>query len=214
MSMRVLSNDAFRGGLFPVVRLMIRDVLNRPLDRPWSVQGFGMLRTYFGSENTYRLNVWDNHLAVRNVSIIHDHPWDFQSWIFSGLFSNVRFLVARRDYNGSPHALPACAPNYLCQTIKTGEGGGPIGEPTRVFLQRQQPEMFRRGDTYAQYASEVHASYFDNGTVTLNERTNRKGEDANVFWPINARWVSAEPRPATEEEIWATTRRALDHWES
>ena len=64
--------------------------------RSWTVQGFGFLRTYFGPPNApkmYRLNLWDHHFTVPNVSTIHDHPWDFTSVIVAGEFANQRYNI-------------------------------------------------------------------------------------------------------------------------
>lgn len=181
-----------------VVAAMVYDILRRPFDRQWSVQGFGMLRTYFGNNDRFRLNVWTSVLATPEVSIIHDHPWDFQSWVIAGLFRNVRYH-------------PAVGPsNFLMQKIKTGPGGGPLTSPQECCMHSGGEETYYPGDTYHQRAEEVHASFYDNGSVTLNDRR-RRGirDDAYVFWPVGTQWVDAKPRPATDEEVWDTTRIAL-----
>jgi len=200
--------------LFNVVRLMVRDVLHRPFDHPWrewSVQRFGMIRCYFGEQKRYRLNLWTSKLAVPGVSIIHDHPWDFTSWVIGGQFTNVRYAVATIDYGR--YRVSSGPATHHCQTIKTGEGGGPVGEVSDVYLHPMQPELYWEGDTYKQIAEEVHASYYEEGTVTLNDRTKRgDGEHARVFWPIGQTWVDAQPRIATEDEVWRATRIALREW--
>lgn len=211
----------FADPLFPVVRLMVAEVLRRPFDREWSVQGFGMMRTYFGPEKQYRLNLWDKRFRVPNVSIVHDHPWHFESWIIAGHFTNVRYITGTTDYfagreddpNRIHYRVSACPPNFHCQTIKTGEGGGPVGEVANVFLIAEQPEQYRAGDKYSQRAHEVHASYYEDGTVTLNDRERLEdGEHARVFWPLGERWVDAEPRTATENEVWSATQDARARW--
>lgn len=53
------------------------------------------------------------------------------------------------------------------------------------------------------------------GTVTLITRSVPEGKSpdhAQVFWPKDSWWVSAEPRPATESEIFRITDYALKVW--
>lgn len=181
-----------------VISAMVYDILQRPSNREWSVQGFGMLRTYFGAADRFRLNVWTRVLAVPDVSIIHDHPWDFQSWVLAGAFRNVRYHPS------------VGSSNFLMQKIKTGPGGGPLTSPQECCLRAEAVETYYPGDTYHQRAEEVHASFYDDGSVTLNDRRRRGArDDAYVFWPLGTEWVDAQPRPATDEEVWETTRVAL-----
>lgn len=165
-------------------------ILNNPHEAQWSAQGFGMLRTYLGDDKVWRLNVWHSALAVENVSTIHDHPWDFTSWIVAGRFTNQRFTEA-------PVA------NFQCKgvKIKTGEGGGAVGLPFTQLLYAHDLETYLTGDTYSQKWNEIHRSSFVDGTVTLNRRDRvGDGEHAQVFWE-DGDWVNAEPRPATAEEV-------------
>jgi hypothetical protein len=51
------------------------------------------------------------------------------------------------------------------------------------------------------------------GTVTIVERRFKADtEHAFVFYPRNEKWVSAEPRPATPEEVITITQIALRRW--
>lgn len=175
-------------------------VLDRPLDFAWTVQGFGMLRTYLDEEKRWRLNVWTPALRVPDVSEIHDHPWSFRSWVLLGQLTNIRFKVAAQN------ATFAKAFHHV--TIKTGEGGGPVGAPDTVYLAAQKPEVYSSGDSYEQIAQEVHLTKTLPGTVTLNDRTPPTPEHtANVFW-LSGDWVNAEPRPATPEEVLAAVALA------
>lgn len=191
---------------FPVfASIMIAGILNRPFDdaRKWTVQGFGMMRTYFGDGDAWRLNMWDPRLAVPNVSTIHDHPWNFESWIISGSLVNQRY---------KKYAPTIFTPSHHFQSIKTGEGGGPVGEPESALLAPYHPEKYKAGDIYRQKRNEIHESFPSDGAVTLNLRTKRDGENARVFWPHGQKWVDAIPRPATAPEIWDVTRNALAKW--
>jgi hypothetical protein len=185
--------------LFAANREFVRRVLINPFDWEWSVQGFGMLRTYLDANKRFRLNIWDSNLAVPDVSLIHNHPWDFYSYIISGKFTNVRYF---KDPNGD---------EYDWMVIKTGEGGGPDGRSGTIRMSPAIfPQCYHQGDVYNQESTEIHKSMYTNGTVTLNDRTPKlDSEHAVVFWPHGESWVDAEPRPATTQEIAATCQNAF-----
>jgi hypothetical protein len=187
---------------FEALRAMVRPILEAPLYYHWTVQGFGMLRTYIDGNKVWRLNVWNKALVVPNVSTIHNHPWHFESWIIAGRFANRRYT---EEQIGTA---------YSVATIKTGEGGGVRSETTAVSLRSHGDEMYRPGDHYKQRADEIHESFYSNGCVTLNKRERvGDGEHARVYWPAGLEWVDAEPRAATEEEITTTAGLALYGWE-
>jgi hypothetical protein len=111
--------------------------------------------------------------------------------------------------------VSACPPNFHRQRISTGENGGPVGEIDNVFLHPTQPEQYTTGDSYRQSASEIHASYYDDGTVTLNDRFRSEPDSpsvASVFWPLGTSWVDAKPRIAQIGEFEEATRLALRKW--
>src|SRR5258708_2442216 len=119
--MNSLASIAF---LRPTIAHILR---SDPEQRGWSVQGFGMMRTYIGPPDNpkeYRLNIWDRELAVPNVSTIHDHPWHFDSIVIGGAFVNQRFHFST-DYDRATHVYT---------TIKTGEGGGMEKSPTKTCI--------------------------------------------------------------------------------
>jgi hypothetical protein len=178
--------------------------------RPWTVQGFGFLRTYFGPSDApkkFRLNLWDHHLTVPNVSTIHDHPWDLKSVIVAGEIINQRYLM---PWVSSSDVFPN--PTHAFTTIKTGEGGGLEKSAFRsCVLEPKRPEPYQPSDVYHQAADEIHETFFADGTVTLNEREGDT-EHARVFWPWGTHWVDAMPRPATREEISFAAARSLKDW--
>jgi hypothetical protein len=164
----------------------------------WSLQGFGMLRLYLTKE--LRLHIWDSRFAVDNVSLLHDHPWDFESLIISGGLTNYRYNFAA----GS---------GYLYSVIQCGAGGCAKTEPAPCALTERSIENLGPTEIYRQIADEIHKSVPDDGTITLIERTFKADtEHARVFWPEGEKWVSAEPRPATPEEVNAITFNALKKW--
>ena len=190
--------------LFDSNRAFVKDMLARPDNWDWSVQGFGMLRTYLDSGKRFRLNIWDSELAVPNVSLIHDHPWDFVSYVISGRFTNIRYF---KDPNGD---------EYDWMIIRTGPGGGPEGaDGTTRMLPSIRPEYYLPGNYYTQSAEEIHKSVFADGTVTLNDRIYRPDADhATVFWPHGEQWVDAEPRAATLDEVYRACERALSGFDA
>lgn len=182
-----------------IIRDMVHGILADPLKRRWTLQGFGMLRTYLTDNlatdgrkvHQPRLNVWDSRYQVRHVSLVHDHPWNFDSYIVMGKLVNRRYVIADR---------PGRAMKVV--TIQCGEGGCITSSPMPVYLSENSVEVYGPGDTYHQDASEIHVSVPDDSTVTINYRTfHENTENARVFWPAAEEWVSAEPRRATDEEI-------------
>lgn len=182
----------------------------------WSVQGFGMLRTYFGparDPKRFRLNLWDSRFAVPGVSTIHDHPWHFQSIIIAGAFCNVRYHInagPRSAFDG-PSGNSA---THGYRVIKTGEDGGhELSEIHYAELTPTRPELYKAGDEYNQASDEIHETIYSDGCVTLNERTRvGDGEHARVFWSLPGEWVDAKPRTATPEEVRAATSSCLAEW--
>ena len=66
-----------------------KHVMENPLEYSWELQGFGMLRTYIDKDT--RLQIWLKEFIVPNVTDIHTHPWDFESYIFQGEITNYCF---------------------------------------------------------------------------------------------------------------------------
>lgn len=178
-----------------VTERAVKRVLADPFAYKWTVQGFGMLRTYLDHEEVHRLHIWDVDTAVPEVSVIHDHPWDFTSRIFAGLVKNQRYLLDR-EYGDTVRT----------GRIKTGEGGGLVADGTirDAQLYALPREQYGPGDWYRMDRPELHESIPTRGAVTIISRqfhTARDDQFATVCWAAGTEWVTAEPRPATKEEI-------------
>lgn len=192
-------------GLATTVR---QHVLAHPERYEWSLQGFGMLRTYVSRE--LRLHVWDERFRVKDVSDIHDHPWDFESLVLSGKVTNIPYhVMRRRDGAFTPdhhEGRIICGPSTEIKIASRIEPD--------VYLGPGDVRTYRPGDVYGQKADEVHRSECERGTVTLVARswTGKDPERALVYWPIGTQWTSAHPRPATREESAEICAYALEHW--
>lgn len=187
-------------------KLLAQALLMNPLDREWTLQGLGMLRTYLTPDRSVRLHVWDSRYAVPDVSEMHTHPWDMVSTVVAGELKNYKYR----------HNLSLTVePTYLQQAIHCGEGGGLIGEPEPVALFEQLPVYLSEGQSYSQSFNEIHVSVPKDGTVTIVQRQVPPGgspDRAYVFWPDGQEWVSAEPRPADPSEVEDICERSLLRW--
>lgn len=194
-----MKSNAFK--FFTTSKYAIRSILQDPLRYDgWSLQGFGMLRLYL--DKNIRLHIWDDRHKVDNVSLMHTHPWDFESYIVAGRIRNYRF-----EKDGTK------GKSYFCSKIQCGPGGGMRSEPEVVLLSCAIDERYSAGEFYRQAAEEIHESYPENGTVTLVERSFKQDtEHANVYWPISNEWVSAEPRPASDHIVKTICQASLDLW--
>jgi hypothetical protein len=187
----------------------VRAILEHPLGYEWTVQGLGMLRMYLSEE--YRLHVWDERLRVPNVSQMHTHPWDFDSYVVAGVIEQRRYLRYESGSTFTPDIRFVWQQSIVC-----GAGGGLDGEPQRAVLREQEKEVYVAGQTYRQVAEELHISEPLDGSITIIERRfHPDTEHAYVYWDQalgKAGWVSAEPREATPREVIRTCEYALARW--
>jgi len=136
---------------------------------------------------------------VDNVSVIHDHPWDFRSEIVCGELVNVLYDAVA---NGPD--------THHMQRIVCGPGGHAVGEPESVRLSVHARTRYIAGQEYYETGDWLHESQPTPGTVTLVGRAFLEDtEHARVCFPLGTEWVSAEPRPATGEEVIHFTKLAL-----
>ncbi len=183
---------------FNITRSLVENILRNAHNYRWTLQGFGMLRTYLPGD--VRLAVWHSDFRVPNVSLIHDHPWDFNSQVIAGELHNQRYVETNDGRR------------MMCRTIKPGVGLKMIAEDTPAMLSKKSTELYLAGETYYQKHNEIHESLPEDGTVTIVSRK-RAGEDiARVFYPRGEEWVSGEPHDANLGTITAMTRYALDRW--
>lgn len=186
----------------PISKNDIAKILADPLDREWSIQGLGMLRTYLDGSKIQRLHVWSDQAKYDDASELHTHPWDMTSTIVAGRLEQHRFVASLE-----------AEPTHMQQKILCGEGGGLCGAPRPVALRQMHPEFYGKGAVYRQYWWEIHRTRPADGTVTIIARDFTSDPDhAYVYWPVGQEWVTAEPRPATNDEIIRITNNALVRW--
>lgn len=194
-----------------VTRALAKLVLEQAEAYSWTIQGFGMMCLHMANDDErrkglelphdFRLNIWDSRFTVKDVSLMHNHPWHLESIVLSGSLENVRFVS---------HPTGQL---YHRGLIKPGPGGGLFQDLDKVRLVARSPERYGVGLMYSQRADELHISRPTDGTVTMNLRQ-RVGEDvAMVCWPDGTEWVSAEPRPAEPSEVAEVARAALEKWQ-
>lgn len=183
----------------------------------WTLQGLGMLRTYLGEDKQVRLHVWDDrYIAEPTPSELHTHPWHMYSYVVAGEVRNTRFTIPTPAYSlhdSEVFLYSERNAEYMKQTIFCGIGGGLCGDPEHAVLRAEDEEVYTAGQVYKQHAEEIHKSNPLRGTVTLVTRG--FGEDvdhAEVYWPAGEEWITAEPRPATPEEVSDICTLALQTW--
>lgn len=196
------------------IRPIVRSVLENWANHRWSLQGFGMLRTYL-SDMMIRLHVWDSKFAVPNVTTIHDHPWNFESHVVAGRITNTRYRARPCLHTEEDIVRQNLRPPFVKARIVCGPGAGndPVdvkARGERVWLLSTEPETYEAGCVYRQEAHEIHRTSYEDGTVTLvSRRFLPDTEHANVYFRADESWVSAEPRDATPDEVSAIIERAL-----
>lgn len=178
-----------------ISRDLVEFILSNSHSFKWSIQGFGMLRLYLPGDA--RLNVWDSRYRVNNVSLMHNHPWNFDSVVVSGCLRNIRYR------------LKSGSTMYHTGRIQPGPGGGLLEQLPDTPLIALSAEKYEAGSVYRQEADEIHVSDPEDGTITINYRERVQPDQALVFWPTGEEWVSAEPRPAVSDEVESITSLAL-----
>lgn len=204
----------------------LRSILSRPTDYRWRAHGIGMLRLNLSPDSTdWRINLWHPRLLNDGISTMHTHPWAFDSYILAGELTNKRFTRLSDKPAGLTINPPGQAPRmpwrypmeqYWEGRIPCGAHApqdhefGIEGEPCKVWLQEERPEVYTHGAQYRQAPEEIHDTRAEPGTITIMHRTyyDPSGR-ASVFWPVGSPWGDAT-RETTEEDILVTCAAALE----
>ena len=173
---------------------IVKQVMENPFNYEWELQGFGMLRTYI-DKNT-RLQIWLKDFIVPDVTDIHTHPWDFQSFIYQGQITNFIFkeYALQDQVSGEWFQSDRCL-------ILTGVTAF-VKEKTPIILKPLDKVGYSRGDIYFHGKDVPHRIDFIDGTITILTKSNIHEDSLAYSYVQNGgEWVSAAPRLATKEEI-------------
>lgn len=173
---------------------IVKQVMENPFNYEWELQGFGMLRTYI-DKNT-RLQIWLKDFIVPDVTDIHTHPWDFQSFIYQGQITNFIFkeYALEDQLSGEWFQSDRCL-------ILTGVTAF-VKEKTPIILKPLDKVGYSRGDIYFHGKDVPHRIDFIDGTITILTKSNIHEDSLAYSYVQNGgEWVSAAPRLATKEEI-------------
>lgn len=186
--------------MFILDRLLVKKILENPLNYKWELQGFGMLRIYLDKET--RLQVWSNKHQTKDVSIIHNHPWSFNSNIICGQMTNILYTEYELTENN----------NFYKSRILTGENAHQFNTKETTLIESHR-QTYSPNTHYFHHKDIPHRTEFIDGTVTIIRREDRNEDShADSYWELEKgkdNWVSAAPRLATEEEILDICEMAL-----
>ena len=174
---------------------IVKKVMENPFDYEWELQGFGMLRTYIDKDT--RLQIWLKEFIVPNVTDVHTHPWDFESFIYQGHITN--FVFRESSHDGPPYVGAEAYDRCL---ILTGENAY-VHERNKVFLKIHGIYNFTKDDNYFHHKDIPHRINFKDGTITILTKSNIQEDNLAYSYVkgVGNDWVSAAPRPAPKEEI-------------
>jgi hypothetical protein len=176
-------------------RALVQTILEHAEDFPWRMQEIGLLGLRLDDRREHRLHVWGPTYAVGEPPV-HDHPYDFASTVVVGELTNTRYV---EDPAGVEYQRVRYSP--------TDEDA----RTTDTVKLSSTATVLRAGDEYTQRAQDLHDSRQVPGTVTLL-RMSFVDVAALTVCTRDARWVSAQARPATPAEVEAITGAALDRF--
>lgn len=171
----------------------LMDILTNPFKLYWRAHGIGFMKAYLDDAKRLRINIYHSAFIVPNISLHHDHPWDFCSTIRAGCLTNRMFgRTTMNDGESRP---------YMEGVINCADFKGLEGQARSVGLYPLSTHKFGPGVTYSQQAHEIHATTALDGTITILERGDPSPDGtARIYWPAGTEWVDAS-REITHAEI-------------
>lgn len=127
-----------------------------------------------------RVHVWGHPAIPRQVvsTQIHDHRFDFYSFVLRGTMVNVVYRARPIDHQAPSHDV------YTPQA-RAGEDTVlvPFGNPVRLYPSKS--EVVMAGDSYRLRAMEIHETFVNEPTVTLMLKGDIQPETlVRVFCPV------------------------------
>jgi hypothetical protein len=175
-------------------KVLVRTILEHAQDYPWTMQEIGLLGLRLDDRREYRLHVWDPGSAPGEPPV-HDHPFDFSSWIIVGEMTNTR-------YEESDSGVEYFRTRYSRDDEDTRR--------TDTVLLSAVASTFTEGDHYSQLADELHDSRQVAGTVTIFRMAFKDVSELTVCRREESAWSSGRSRPATGDEVKKITNKALE----
>ncbi len=188
--------DCDRGGTARdtgLTEALIRALLEHPEGHPWVMQDIGLLGLRLDQDRRHRLHIWDPDRAVCGP-LVHDHPFDFTSWVVAGEITNTRYW---EDATGA---------EYHRVRYRADDEEDRRSDTVRLV---GRAETLTAGDRYALRSAELHDSGQQPGTVTVISRRPVEVTELTVCRPDDGPWVSGRSRPATPAEVRRITGLAL-----
>lgn len=177
-------------------RALVQAILCDALSYEWRMQDIGLLGRWLDDRRERRLHVWaPQH---RNAEPpVHDHPFDFTSTVVVGEMQNTRYV---EDADGVEHVrtryLPGAEEEHTSDTVRL------LGVTERIGA----------GETYSQFAGELHDSRQAPGTVTIIRMVFQDPRMLSVCTRDARPWTSEVSRAATAGEVAIITAAALGHF--
>jgi hypothetical protein len=184
----------------PITRGLIKKILVDPFVHPWKLHGIGKLQ--LDLDPNISLHVWHEAGRFENVSTLHTHPWNLYSIIMAGCISSTQY---------EEHVVTD-PEQYTHHWTQINIDNPPLREGTEYFtaIRRAGNTTCQRGDTYSLQSSEIHESSYRNGSVSIVHKDRSfLRRTARIFWPKDEKFGSAEPRLASQNEIWVFADSAL-----
>ena len=177
-----------------LTQALVRTILEHAEDFPWRMQEIGLLGLRLDDRREHRLHVWGPAYSVGEPPV-HDHPYNFVSTVVVGEMTNTRYV---EDPEGVEY-----------QRVRYS----PADEDARDHRLRavvRDRDMWRAGrastrktrtncTTVARYRARSPSSGWPSST-----------SPALTVCTKDARWVSAQARPATPAEVKAITGATLE----
>lgn len=190
-----------------ITKSQVNNILNDPLEYhpniSWTLQGFGMLRCYLDDSKITRLHVWSQDHVIPQInesySAVHTHPWNFVSQVFYGQLVNVRYNWLEDDYGPIKRQL-----------MLPGADTEMLAKPEPGYLMETAWNLINTGETYHQHFYEIHRVLPFTGTVTVIDRDRGDRPDEAYTYFNHLGWISAAPRPATDDEVLTIIRSVGD----
>jgi hypothetical protein len=173
---------------------LVREILERPADRPWVMQDIGLLALRLDDRRVYRLHVWDPATCAGEPPI-HDHPFAFTSTVVAGELTNTL-------WEESPSGV-----EYERDRYTPPDEAGRVTDMVRLS---GASTTFSAGDSYRQLPHELHSGTQLPGTVTVLRRSCWDTRELTVCRRPGSAWVSGQSRRAAPAEVRRITTAARD----